>query len=248
MTYRRLWLPAMPALLVAACAVGPGDNPSSQPTPSAIAGTPSTTAAASVVPSPTAERTVAPASPTPGQTELAGIARSDAFWSLLASGGIPVEHYDSLSELNMAADLVVVASPVAAREGRSVCEPDGTSCSYFAEVELEIIERLAGPAPDGPLVIEFQVGSRIDEIIAELNGYLPDERVLFFLRDLDLEAQSLDLPAEHIETVEGKYRRCVPQGAIRDDNGTARPMPYTSLDYLLAVDGRPFERVVDSVR
>lgn len=253
MSYRRLSSYTLPAVLAVGCTLGAGGTATSQPLPGATAGTPSTAATASATtasaaPSTTVGGTPAPATPTPGASRSTGIARSDAFWGPLASGGIAAYHYASLSELNRAADLVALTRVTGIREGRRSCEPDGTDCSYFADVEMEVLEVLSGEPPEGPLVAEFLVGG---STIVEIKGGLmdiPEERAIFFLRDLDKEARSLDLPADLIISVEGKYRWSVFQAAIRDDHGTARPMPYAELDYLLAVDGRPFERVLDSVR
>lgn len=255
MRYRRLVSIVLPAVLAAACTVGPGVAPTSpgavltlQPSPSTGAQPPSNSATATTAPSPTITGTPALPSSTPGPSHLTGIARSDAFWGLLANDLIPAYHYDSLAEMASASDLVVLARPVMAREGRASCEPDGSDCTYFVDVEMEIIERLSGRTPDAPLVVDFIWGSTLDGVIDRLNQNLPDERVLMFLRDLDKEARALGLPAEHIEKVEGKYQWTVFEATIRDDGGTALTVPYTNVDYLLAVDGRPFERVVDSVR
>lgn len=240
---------AVLTVVVLGCVAVPGsvETPASMPSgsPPPVSALPSTSSGAA----PTSAGTIPTEDPSiaPAPTERSVQQLSDIFWSELVSSGIPAESYDSLRELNLAADVVVVATIAESMAGRSSCEPDGSDCTHFIDVALSVEDVIRGELPDGPLLMEKAIGGE-EALSAALAVAVPEERALFFLRDQDENGRRLGWPPELIREVEGLYRWCVPQGVLREVAGITRALPSTEQPYLLRLDGEPFEEVVSGLR
>ena len=102
-------------------------------------------------------------------------------------GGSEFEHYDSLAEMASAADLVVQASFVDFRRGRTFYGDAEEDVVHFAIVDLDISDVLRGGLVAERVTIEFLVTAhpdRIDEFFEAQESGLPPGELVLFLRDI----------------------------------------------------------------
>lgn len=183
---------------------------------------------------------VASARPLPNPSE---------FWREVAPGGQSDETAASIDDLLKQADLVARVRPVMIRAGRDFVSPATGRTYYYATVEVEVLDTHRGiPTPNqrGLLNVEFYLGD--DRTALErLAAAIPAEEVLIFLRNKAAEAASLGQDPDGPGAGRGYYRIAGPQGYVIDDGGTARTPSAEPGTELAALDGLPFNTIVDAL-
>jgi hypothetical protein len=190
------------------------------------------------------------------QSRARAEAESDRFWSRFAVNGIYGERFDSLHDMALSADAVVVGSIVEARPGRVVRDLEAEAAgatpeeaaTYFANVVIEVKANLAGPAqPGARLVVEFLVGSR-GAIPGSAEG-VPKELAVFVLRDKLVMAERYGWSEEQKkEAAVGLYVLETPETVFRDLNGKARVLKTADSGYIRDQNDRQFDELVRDLK
>jgi hypothetical protein len=163
-------------------------------------------------------------------------------------GLVEVEHYQSLREMALAADAVVVGRIVEIRPGREFGPPEERH--HYAAAQVEVIATLRGdvastkqliwelPLPPGQGAAEAQ----------QLNAKLPPEPLLLFLRNKATEV--LSGLGDGDAAVEASFYRTVVSGAVFANVAGRAVLPIEphASEFLLELDGASFDDLIMSVR
>jgi hypothetical protein len=170
-----------------------------------------------------------------------------AFWEpLMLRNAMAVESFDSLQELAISSDLVIVAKISSLNPGRDF--GDEADTVHYAAAVLAVDRVLAGELPSGPVVLEIMLPH--GEGAADVAGYaerLPTSSALFFLRSKGLDAEAAGLHANIVVRERPFHRLVTPDSLILAEGGRAVPAPGTEAPFLLSAEGEDFEALVQRV-
>lgn len=175
---------------------------------------------------------------------------SDQFWHQFLIVGDEAEFFDSLESMASASDGVVIGTPLSMTPGLVGAPSDDTSAGRFVTVTFDVT---ACPKP----LPKVDCPERVN-----LEYFVPDvsrltilepprnERAILFIRDKGQEARTLELGADAIALLDGRFRLVSTQGMLRGING--QTVPPVLIDppgpFLVAVAGRPFHDIEASIR
>jgi hypothetical protein len=154
-------------------------------------------------------------------------------WADTFVEAIELDHYATLPEMARGSDAVVRGRVVGVAPGRSFGAAG--HALHYAAVTIAVDETVAGTLPPqhaNQLTLEVPLYGGAD-MIDPLRASLPVEESLFFLRNKG--AAEADF-----------YRLVVMRGVIVNRGGTAEVMPGDD-EFLTALDGSPFDTLVDQV-
>lgn len=183
--------------------------------------------------------------------------RSHQFWESVAVNGVESEHYDDLATMAQAADAVVVGTMRDIALGRVVhdleSEAEGgaaaaNSAVYFAYATIAVEENLGGrhPAVGKELRLQFLLGT--PQLLPELRDKLPQERAIFFLRDMGRKAAARGAPEPLRSDLQGVYDFVSSQGLLRDFAGNVELPEMPRDPFLVRLRGARFSDIVEQVR
>jgi hypothetical protein len=156
-------------------------------------------------------------------------------WGDTVVEALELEHYATLPEMARGSDAVVLGRVVDVAAGRVFAGASDRSLHYAA-VTIAVDEAVAGSLPPrhaAQLTLEVPMFAGPD-MLGALRSSLPVDESLFFLRNKG------GAEADY-------YRLVVMRGVIVDRDGTAEVLPGDD-DFLSALDGTPFDALVDEVR
>lgn len=178
-------------------------------------------------------------------TESGDHERSDRFWSLTRVRAMAAESYDTLTQMTLASDAIVVGRISAIAPGREWkanedewLDPEAADAllARFATVTLEIQDVIGGAVADASAgTVELEIFLPHDGLVPQLEATLPRERAVFFLRT------KADAP-EFFRLVNDS------QGLIREFEGTSHMVGAVEGTFLAEIDGRPFGELLAQLR
>jgi hypothetical protein len=129
------------------------------------------------------------------------------FYENLQIAAVEAESYPSLAAMAGAADAVVVGTLSNVRLNRTIVDGVPEFRVHMAAVDVMVSEQVRGDAGRGPLLLEFLVPGREDQVAARIEqqrNNTPVEPVLLFLRKNDAGAYRLVNSHGLWTTVEGR--------------------------------------------
>lgn len=172
--------------------------------------------------------------------------RSDAFWTAAYVRALEVEHYETTAALIEAADAVVVGRIADAVPGRVFGDPS-EAAAFYVSATLQIDEVLRGDLSEGTAVTLELLVPREEEMPGMVAS-VPTERTIFFLRNKGAEARTLGLPVD-VQAAEAPFYRLVMLTSyLREFDGAVHVGLGTEDEFLLALEGKNFDALVDQLR
>lgn len=176
--------------------------------------------------------------------------RSDGFWGAMLVQGIQRENYQSLADMQDAAEATILGRITGVQAGRVITDPNEPRDSVLyltAEVAIErVLSGSIQPGHEGRLQLEVMLPDEalLDRLVAEF----PTERAIMFVRNKGSEVAELGFPAD-VQAMERDYYRLVRTEAImREFNGLIRVAVDTTSPFLQALDGRSFQELINTLQ
>jgi hypothetical protein len=183
---------------------------------------------------------------------------SDRFWRLASFQGASGPRFDTLADLVVASDVVVLGRIASVERGRVFGTPHADNPNpaseqiHYAAVAVNVERVLDGALVDGAaseLTLELPVSS--PDAIPQLAKSVPSEQSVLFLFNAGLSAAAQGLP-DDVQARESKYYALLAFGAVmRDIGGAPRVADPTDLGFLTAFESSNFDaflRKVEAVR
>ena len=167
--------------------------------------------------------------------------QSEGFWDALYFDGASSPHYDSLTALVQASDVVVLGRIEAVTEGRVFGNPHPANPNpeeelvRYVTATVRVDEVLQGRLEDpGSNAIKLELPMPDPKALGELTGNPPSENGVFFVFNAGRMAAQQGRPAAVQET-ERQYYSLVAFGAVvRDFGGKAAPIDAPELQRSLS--------------
>lgn len=169
------------------------------------------------------------------------------FWRQVAPGGEALYLYDDLPTMTNGVDAVVVGHVTAVGPGRPTSGDDTDFALGEVSFQVDEVIRSALPITEGEtLTVQFTMTDK--RLLPRYTARVPTERVVLFLANLGLHAERFGFDPDDPTLGYGYFTLQSPLGHIRDANGSADVAKGREDEWLLDLDGRPFEVVVELVR
>lgn len=176
--------------------------------------------------------------------------RSDAFWRALEITGLDAERYENIGQLYRASDLVVVARIVDFRLGRQVVDrqaieagaPANEATVSFGDALIEVETTLSSSSARAGTLMTVQFLLPDVARLDRARSTLPNERAVFFLRDMWEKAKAAGYSNIVLEDLEGVFDLVVSASVIRDIDGVATSIAGAP-PYVSALDGISFTTI-----
>jgi hypothetical protein len=178
--------------------------------------------------------------------------RSNTFWGSLGIQGQEAEFYESLPEMALASDVVVLGRVESVSEGRVFvmeAPPDvPVEDVTFRYVSMSIaVSRTLRHLPGPPEKIAIEMMLPTATTLGDLKGSIPEEETLFFLRSKGLDLERREKPDRVVSQEMPFYRLVSSQGLLRNIGGQTHPNVGAEDQFLLDLVHDQFDKTLDTV-